>query len=166
MSNPYPAGKSALYRLYDSADTLLYVGIARHPDVRFKEHASDKSWWHLVARTEIVWLDDRTAALEAEAKVMMEERPLYNGYHHLGKGWPQKALKYDDTADRKTVRSGMRAALERGEYTPGTYFQAPPIGRQYGVAPVTAFHALRDLVDEGVLEYATRRFRVPGRDAL
>jgi excinuclease UvrABC nuclease subunit len=166
VSNPYPVGKSALYRLFDSAGTLLYVGIARHPDVRFKEHAGDKPWWHLVARTNIVWLDDRAAALEAEAKAMMEERPLYNGYHHLGKGWPQKARKYDDTADLEIVRSGMRAALKRGEYAPGTYFQAPSVGREYGVAPVTALHALRDLVEEGVLEDETRRFRVPGRYAL
>jgi predicted GIY-YIG superfamily endonuclease len=162
VSNPYPSGKSALYKLYDSANTLLYVGITRHPDVRFKEHAGDKPWWHLVTREEIVWLADRDAAIKAEAQAMVDERPLYNGYHHLGKGWPQKARQYDDTTDRETVRSGMRAAIERGDYRPRAFIWAAPVGRQYGVAPVTAFHALHDLVKEGLLETDSGRFWVPG----
>lgn len=164
MSNPFPSGKSALYRLYDSAGVLLYVGISHYPDERFKEHAGDKPWWHLVTRREIVWLDDRSAALKAEAEAMITERPLYNGYHHLGKGWPQKARKYDDTADRASVRDGMRAALKQGAYRPGIDLQAAPIGRQYRVSPVTAFHALHELSKEGLLHKRQGgRFRVPGQ---
>lgn len=160
MTNPFPRGQSALYRLYDWADVLLYLGISHQPDERFKQHAGDKPWWHLVARREIVWLDNRDEALKAEAEALVDERPLYNGYHHLGRGWPQKARKYDDTAGRTAVRDAVRRALRRGDYRPGTYLQAAPIGRHLGVAPVTAFHALRDLVREGALE--SRRFRVPG----
>ncbi|MET8113766.1 hypothetical protein [Streptomyces prasinus] len=161
MSNPYPAGRNALYRLYDSKGVLLYVGISCYPNERLKEHAGDKPWWHHVARHEISWLDSREEALMAEAKAMVEERPLYNGYHHLGRGWPQKARKYDDTAERAAVHEGMRSALERGGYKPGTYLQAAAVGRQFGVSASIAFHALHELVDAGVLIWRQRRFMVP-----
>ncbi|MFF0166774.1 GntR family transcriptional regulator [Streptomyces prasinus] len=161
MTNPYPLGKSALYRLYDSAGILLYVGISHYPDVRLKEHAGDKLWWHHVARHEISWLDSREEALAAEAKAMLEERPLYNGYHHLGRGWPQKAREYDATAERTAVREGMRAALERGDYKRGTRLQGAPVGRQFGVSALIAHLALHELVDEGLLTWRNRHFRVP-----
>lgn len=161
MSNPFPTGRSALYRLYDSEDVLLYVGISRYPNERLKEHAGDKLWWHHVARHEIAWLDNRGEALKAEAEAMTEERPLYNGYHHLGRGWPQKARKYDDTAERAAVREGVRSALERGDYPPGTLLQGAPIGRQYGASPCTAHSVLHDLADEGLLVKRAKHFMVP-----
>lgn len=161
MSNPFPTGRSALYRLYDSEGVLLYVGISRYPDERFKEHAGDKLWWHHVARKEITWHDNRVEALSSEAAAMKNERPLYNGYHHLGKGWPQKARKYDDTAERAAVREGMRSALERGDYEPGAFLQGAPVGRQFGVSALIAHYALHELADEGVLVARQRHFAVP-----
>jgi predicted GIY-YIG superfamily endonuclease len=161
MSNPFPAGRNALYRLYDSAETLLYVGISTNPSERLKQHASDKPWWHHVARHTVVWLDSRGEALKAEAEAMVKERPLYNGYHHLGKDWPQKAREYDDTAERTTVREGVRSALARGEYAPDTYLPSATIGRQFGVSTIIAFHALNELVKEGVMAKRHQHFRVP-----
>ncbi|MFE2710572.1 GIY-YIG nuclease family protein [Streptomyces mirabilis] len=161
MSNPFPTGRSALYRLYNSAGVLLYVGVSRYPDERLKQHAGDKTWWHHVARHEIAWLDSRLDALAVEATAMEEERPLYNGYHHLGKGWPQKARKYDDSADRARVLEGVRSALKRGDYPPGNLLQGAPIGRQYGASPCTAHSALHDLADEGLLVKRAKHFMVP-----
>lgn len=161
MSNPFPIGRNALYRLYDSADVLLYVGISRYPNERFKEHAADKLWWHHVAHKEIVWLDSRAEALASEAKAVTEERPLYNGYHQFGKGWPQKARKYDDTAERAAVRESMRTALRSVAYRPGTRLQGAPIGRQFGVSALIAFYALHELANEGLLVKEERHFIVP-----
>ncbi|MFE7566878.1 GIY-YIG nuclease family protein [Streptomyces sp. NPDC057539] len=153
--------RTALYRLYSPKSALLYVGISSYPDERFKQHAGDKAWWHHVARHEIVWLDSREEALKAEAEAMAEERPLYNGYHHLGRGWPQKARKYDDTAERAAVRDGMRSALGRGDYKPGALLQGAPVGRQFGVSPLTAHHALSELAREGILVKRHQYFAVP-----
>lgn len=161
MSNPFPPGRSALYRLYDAADALLYVGISHVPEARLKEHAGDKLWWHHVARDEITWLDSRTEALAAEAKAVTEERPLYNGYHQFGKGQPQKARKYDDTAERAAVRDGVRAALKDGIYASGTRLQGAPVGRRFGASPSTAHHALSELADDGLLDKGDRCFVVP-----
>jgi excinuclease UvrABC nuclease subunit len=160
---PESPERTALYRLYDDKGRLLYVGISTYPDERFKQHAGDKLWWHHVARHEIAWLDSRVEALKAEATAMTEERPLYNGYHHLGKGWPQKARKYDDTAERAAVREGVRSALERGDYESGTYLRGGPVGRQFGVSALIAHHALHELVDEGLLAWRNQHFCVPGQ---
>ncbi|MFF2383716.1 GIY-YIG nuclease family protein [Streptomyces sp. NPDC058108] len=165
MSNPYPSGRNALYRLYDATDVLLYVGVSRYPNERLKEHSSDKTWWHHVARHEIAWLDSRREALAAEDTAIEKERPLYNGYHHLGKGWPQKALKYDDSADRARVAEGVRSALKRGDYLPGTLLQGAPVGRQYNASPSTAHSVLGDLAKEGLLVKRVQHFMVPNPSA-
>jgi predicted GIY-YIG superfamily endonuclease len=161
VSNPFPSGRNALYRLYDSTDALLYAGISSHPDERLKQHAGDKAWWHHVARQEITWLDSRAEALKAEAEAMVNERPLYNGYHHLGKGWPQKTRQYDDTAERAMVREGVRSALARGEYAPDAYLPSATIGQRFGVSTIIAFHALNELVKEGVMTKRHQHFKVP-----
>ncbi|MER5584084.1 GntR family transcriptional regulator [Streptomyces asoensis] len=158
---PAETKRTALYRLYDSSEVLLYVGISTYPDERLKQHAGDKLWWHHVARQEITWLDSRAEALKAEAEAIANERPLYNGYHHLGKGWPQKAREYDDTAERAMVLEGVRSALARGEYAPDTYLSSATIGQQFGVSSTVAFHALNELVKEGVMTKRHQHFRVP-----
>jgi hypothetical protein len=161
MSNPFPVGRSALYRLYDSEGTLLYVGISAHPSERLKQHAGDKAWWHHVARHEITWIDSRDEAVKAEAEAMRSELPLYNGYHHLGGDWPQQARKYDDTAERAAVREAVRTAIARGEYKPDTYLPGAAVGRQFGVSATIAFHALSELASEGVITKRHQHFRVP-----
>jgi predicted GIY-YIG superfamily endonuclease len=158
---PEAPERTALYRLYSDKGTLLYVGISTYPNERFKEHAGDKAWWHHVTRREITWLDSRDDALKAEAAAMKDERPLYNGYHQLGRGWPQKARRYDDTAEREAVREAMRSALARGDYKPDTYLPSAKVAQQFGVSPLTAFHALSELVREGALAKRHQHFRVP-----
>ena len=40
----------ALYRFYDTADCLLYVGITANLLYRLSSHVETKPWWHEVAR--------------------------------------------------------------------------------------------------------------------
>jgi hypothetical protein len=70
--------RTALYRLYDGADELLYVGIAFDPEARWDYHAGSAAWWPLVERKAVEWHDTRTLALEFEARAIAAERPLYN----------------------------------------------------------------------------------------
>lgn len=74
-------GRTALYRFFDSAGTLLYVGQTRDPGRRLAQHGGEKSWWERVANVTIEWCDDRAAALEAEKTAIREERPLFNIQH-------------------------------------------------------------------------------------
>jgi prevent-host-death family protein len=70
--------RTALYRLYDEADALLYIGISHQPEVRFDQHAMAKEWWPQVARREVQWFDDRPSAAAAEAAAIRAEDPEHN----------------------------------------------------------------------------------------
>lgn len=110
---------TALYRFYDAADRLLYVGITGDPADRWARHAAEKPWWPDVARHSVEWLPSREVALAAEAAAIVAEGPLHNvagtprqraattafhGEHHESSGHPALAA----------VRQALRA-LERIE---------------------------------------------------
>lgn len=80
--------RTALYRFFDAADRLLYVGITNDPPTRFSQHARDKAltWWPAAARHEVTWLDSRELAADAEIVAIKTEGPLHNLSHvHAGK---------------------------------------------------------------------------------
>lgn len=76
--------QAAVYRLYDTEDQLLYVGLTANPSKRWTEHATSKSWWGQVARKDIEWFDSRADAARAELTAIEEEEPLHNVQHTLG----------------------------------------------------------------------------------
>lgn len=71
-------GRTALYRLFDAENNLLYVGIATNPHQRWQLHSSNKPWWGEVAMREVEWLATRDLAELAEATAIAEEGPRYN----------------------------------------------------------------------------------------
>ncbi len=80
-------GRTALYRLYDSSGALLYIGVTNDPQTRFAQHAADKNWWPLVARTEIEWYSTRPDALAAEEAAIKAKSPRFNRDH--SPAWPR-----------------------------------------------------------------------------
>jgi hypothetical protein len=68
---------TSVYRFYDQAGVLLYVGVANRPAERWADH-SGKPWWHLVARTELERYPTRAEALRVEAESIRYEHPRYN----------------------------------------------------------------------------------------
>jgi predicted GIY-YIG superfamily endonuclease len=72
-------GPTALYRLYDADDQLLYIGISIDPQRRFKEHRKEQGWWPLVARRDIEWLDfGGWDAVDVERAAIRAEQPACN----------------------------------------------------------------------------------------
>lgn len=69
---------TAVYRLFDAEDVLLYVGISCNPEARFKQHRTHQWWWPQVAARTIEWRPDRLTALKHEALAIQDEAPLYN----------------------------------------------------------------------------------------
>lgn len=67
-----------LYRLYNRAGFLLYVGITDNVFRRWKEHSRDKPWWSEVHKFTQDWFPDRAAVEAAERHAISSERPLYN----------------------------------------------------------------------------------------
>lgn len=79
--NPRPV--EHLYRLRDTASTLLYVGITNNWPSRMKQHQGDKPWWHEVAAVELVAVIGTRTQLEAiERAVIKTEEPVYNVRHN------------------------------------------------------------------------------------
>jgi hypothetical protein len=69
---------TALYRLFNAATVLIYVGISDSLKVRMRNHADTKPWWPEVASKTIEWYPTWGEAKDAETAAIAEERPLYN----------------------------------------------------------------------------------------
>ena len=70
--------RTDLYRYYDAAGRLLYVGISFNAIARAIQHRAHKDWWVDVVRMEVEHLPTRADALEAEREAVRLERPLHN----------------------------------------------------------------------------------------
>lgn len=119
--------RTALYRLYDATERLLYVGISAQPDTRWTQHASDKPWWPLVSRKDVEWHAGRPQAEAAERAAVQSEGPLYNtagaGQSLLATHFPigevltqsQARLRISDVLDATQFRGKDVAITRRGK---------------------------------------------------
>lgn len=86
-----------LYRFFDAAGDLLYVGISVSAIQRASEHRADKGWWHEVASMTVEKVPgDRAAALEAERLAILNEGPRYNVVHNQGGAPNQRRMATTD----------------------------------------------------------------------
>jgi hypothetical protein len=70
--------KKALYRFFDAAGALLYIGrTLRPPWDRWREHRAGKTWWHEVATITIELVDTKEIVSE-ERRAILAENPRYN----------------------------------------------------------------------------------------
>jgi predicted GIY-YIG superfamily endonuclease len=67
-----------LYRCYDRATTLLYVGMTNDPENRFRHHQQVQPWWHQVDHIRLQNLPNREALSRAETAAIQLEQPVYN----------------------------------------------------------------------------------------
>lgn len=81
----------ALYRHFDARDRLLYVGIAKSPELRAEQHGRRSPWWRFVSRTTVEWHGGRRAAHEAEKNAIAVESPVFNKAHSRNR---EAALAY------------------------------------------------------------------------
>lgn len=72
-----------LYRMFDRAGRLLYIGISFNAGERATQHAESKPWWPQVDHIRIEHLEcDRESALRREEWAIRAERPKYNKVHN------------------------------------------------------------------------------------
>jgi len=79
--------RTAVYRLYDMTDVLLYVGISKDFGRRWKQHASMQPWWGAVDHQTVYWYPSRNDALLVEKTAITSERPVHNRQHAPKDGW-------------------------------------------------------------------------------
>ena len=71
------ADMHAVYRLFDEAGNLLYIGKSGRAGGRFDDHAI-KAWWPLVRTITLEWHDTAAQAALAEIRAIQAEHPRYN----------------------------------------------------------------------------------------
>lgn len=70
-----------LYRFYDSADQLLYVGISTNMLLRLQSHSYQQPWWQDAVRIDLQRFADREELEAAEREAIHFEKPKYNVVH-------------------------------------------------------------------------------------
>jgi len=75
---------TSLYRHYDKAGNLLYIGISLSAVQRLGQHAEHSHWFALISKVTIEHFENRESALAAERAAIIEERPLHNIHHKYG----------------------------------------------------------------------------------
>lgn len=68
----------AVYRIYNQAGRLIYIGTSYAPPGRVKVHRAEKPWRREIASFTEEWYPNRTAALRAEHKAIAAESPDFN----------------------------------------------------------------------------------------
>lgn len=74
----------AVYRFYNAAGELLYVGKTVDVAARFAQHAASKDWWPEVEmrRTLVTWHPSEAEALRVEEREIKTTLPRYNRQHN------------------------------------------------------------------------------------
>ncbi|WP_372344688.1 GntR family transcriptional regulator [Streptomyces sp. KL116D] len=149
--------RTALYRLYDGTDQLLYVGITLDPEARWERHAYWMWWWPRVARKDIRWLDTSWRdALDLERDTIRAERPAHNGTHNHEMA-PFDPLTWPDIDAPTRQKSAALAELIRSEITSGRWQPGDRIPNTSDLAAASAVskgtveRAFRELVADGSL---------------
>jgi hypothetical protein len=160
---PESPERTALYRYFDAADVLLYVGISNDPDFRAKAHLYESrrdSWPKRAVRRTDEWHDSRDPALAAEKMAIEAEKPLYNGTHNYDDvefdpaSWPtvEHGRKVEQIAEL------IRSEIGAGRWRPGQ--RLPPIRSMTeatGVSQPLISKASAVLQREGVLVFEPGR---------
>lgn len=73
-----PRERTELYRHFDAADRLLYVGISLSTVARLSQHMLGSPWAGEIARITVERFATREEAALAELRAIVEERPLHN----------------------------------------------------------------------------------------
>lgn len=108
--------RTAVYRMYDKAGALLYVGIAFDPLSRWRQHQL-APWFGSVVERWVEWYPTRDEAAAAEKEAIRMESPLHNVVDHPVND-PRMQARDARRVKRQKVQAGVRAPLEPGE-TPG-----------------------------------------------
>lgn len=76
-----PEDPCCLYRFFDDAGAVIYVGITHDPATRMRAHYGKQPWAGEIARSELAWHPNKAAAQCAERAAVEQFNPRYNVVH-------------------------------------------------------------------------------------
>lgn len=112
---------TAVYRHFDDAGLLLYVGLSVNVAARMSAHSAGSEWFDRVARVEIEKHPTREDALNAEAVAIVIEAPRHNRVVPVRRAmrlvspvdqWPKLRAQFR----RRSAAAGMKTAPEIIDY--------------------------------------------------
>lgn len=104
-----------VYRCYDEADRLIYVGCTVTPPLRMQSHKMTSWWWPQVSYVRNLVFSDRDTALAKERQAIQREMPLCNVKGRWLKDDPRVLWSAQDYLDFR------RAIVQAVETTHGVY---------------------------------------------
>lgn len=142
---------TALYRLYDADNNLLYLGISWHPDFRWQQHQNNKHWTHQVVRKTVQWYPTRLEALAAEERATAAEKPRHDSSWRKtgGSDRPQ----WLDLEGQQSVVDQLGAEIEQGQHWIGRVLMSGALAKRFNVSRPTAANAMSVLQERGLLGY-------------
>lgn len=142
--------RTSLYRHFNGAGELLYVGVSLSAIQRLGQHAEHADWFKSISRVTIEHCDTREAALAAERAAVIRERPLHNIHHK----------KAADEAQRKANEKLTATAQAKKDLTARiAYFN--PVYSLHGAAD--ALSVSSRLVIQWVREGKIGHFMMPNK---
>lgn len=105
------ARETALYRWWDDADVLLYIGIADRIGSRTKDHAKGSTWMEFAVRSSVERFPRRSTALAAEESAIKAERPIFNDQHNRTAEARRRQIEYLIARERFDL---LAPAISRG----------------------------------------------------
>jgi hypothetical protein len=76
--DPAPQVEHVVYRAYDAAGALIYVGMSSNLKSRLRAHRRGSDWWRFHAEIATEVFPTRAAALAAEEEAIRTENPIWN----------------------------------------------------------------------------------------
>jgi hypothetical protein len=104
---------TCLYRHFDGAGKLLYVGISLDVLRRLGQHRRSSVWFDDIARVEIEHFADWDSAKEARRKVVAEEKPIFHDAVDLS---PELTKRCDEIVRDTCRRFGVTPGQVRSRY--------------------------------------------------
>lgn len=103
-----------LYRHFNAAGALLYVGITRNVRIRNNVHNYASPWWSDVSSTTVEELPTRNDALLAEELAIEAERPIHNQPRAIAIKLTRDALdRIRELVGEQGMAQFIREAIER-----------------------------------------------------
>ena len=128
--------QAIVYRFFDAADRLLYIGLTSVGVARFAQHAIDQPWWRDVVRIAVQHFDSLDDAIVAERLAILAEQPLHNVIHRdpqarrrrSGRRPPRQGSVYQRrdglwVAQRSRGPRGQRQTVRRYAHTKWQAFE-------------------------------------------
>ncbi len=139
-----------LYRCFDAAGVLLYVGITGNPYRRWEDHSSTKAWWTAVRRIAVEHFNDAAGLVLAERRAIRLERPMHNVAHRPSDSRPRQRAKSEIKELRELLPPGpfcLNRSKATGEWSIRYVAEAPSKHNEWRPVWSTEVPISADLAD-------------------